>query len=125
MQAEALTLAQLADAQIEKIDDLLGVEIPEPDKRLFQVAEDLKDADLFTAEPFYLPRLRMTERTKTEDWKGLDPWLYDRIRDGLISKDATLLPGQWVLLDTIQRPDTTRRKDSTEDSDAYTHKATD
>lgn len=125
MQAEALSLSQLAEDQKEKISDLFGVEVPNPPTKLFQVAEDLIATDLFTAEPFYLPRLRMSESFKIDGWKSVDSWLYDRIRDGLINKDATLLPGQWVLLDTIKRPNTTRRKDSIEDSDQYSHLSSD
>ena len=68
--------------------------------------ERIKNWEAMGFELHYLPPMDMTEDADFPGWeKKPDSWFYKEIAAGRIAKDATLLPGAWVLVDGRQKPD--------------------
>ena len=68
--------------------------------------ERIKNWETMGFELHYLPPIDMTEDADFPGWeKKPDSWFYDQVAKGNLPKDATLLPGAWVLVDGRQKPD--------------------
>ena len=68
--------------------------------------ERIKNWEAMGFELHYLPPMDMTEDADFPGWeKKPRRWFYEEIADGRIAKDATMLPGAWVLVDGRQKPD--------------------
>ena len=67
--------------------------------------ERMKNWEAMGFELHYLPPIDMTEDADFPGWeKKPRSWFYEEIAAGHIAKDATLLPGAWVLVDGRQKP---------------------
>ena len=67
--------------------------------------ERIKNWERMGFELHYLPPIDMTEDADFPGWeKKPNPWFYKEIAAGRIAKDATMLPGAWVLVDGRQKP---------------------
>lgn len=96
---------KLVAEQSAAISGFFGIEVPKPGDWLFEAAAKVRQAMLFSAEPFYLPRIQLAEGLSFPGLKSpLDPWLYDQIRAKRVDADADLLPGEWILFDVTRRP---------------------
>src|SRR3989344_5023930 len=68
--------------------------------------ERIKNWEAMGFELHYLPPMDMTEDADFPGWeKKPRRWFYEEIADGRIAKDATMLPGAWLLVDGRQKPD--------------------
>src|SRR3990167_4885092 len=67
--------------------------------------ERIKNWERMGFELHYLPPIDMTEDADFPGWeKKPERWFYEAIAAGRIAKDATMLPGAWVLIDGRQKP---------------------
>src|SRR3989338_3402282 len=67
--------------------------------------ERIKNWDAMGFELHYLPPIDMTLDADFPGWeKKPHRWFYEEIAAGRIAKDATMLPGAWVLVDGRQKP---------------------
>src|SRR3989344_2495650 len=67
--------------------------------------ERMKNWEAMGFELHYLPPIDMTEDADFPGWeKKPRSWFYEEIAAGHIAKDATMLPGAWVLVDGRQKP---------------------
>ncbi|OGL79105.1 hypothetical protein A3E39_02570 [Candidatus Uhrbacteria bacterium RIFCSPHIGHO2_12_FULL_60_25] len=67
--------------------------------------ERIKNWETMGFELHYLPPMDMTEDADFPGWeKKPQRWFYEEIAAGRIAKDATMLPGAWVLVDGRQKP---------------------
>src|SRR3989344_5682787 len=68
--------------------------------------ERIKNWDAMGFELHHLPPIDMTLDAAFPGWeKKPRRWFYEEIAAGRIAKDATVLPGAWVLIDGRQKPD--------------------
>src|SRR3989344_3622343 len=68
--------------------------------------ERIKNWDAMGFELHYLPPIDMTLDADFPGWEKMpNRWFYEEIAAGRIAKDATMLPGAWVLIDGRQKPD--------------------
>lgn len=97
---------KLVAAQRRAIARFFGAEMPNPPDRLFEVAERIRQGELFKAEPFYLPRRQLSAGLQ---YPGLtvppSHWFFRQIKEERVAEGANWLPGQWVILDVSSRPD--------------------
>lgn len=108
----AVNVEKLVAAQRQVVASFSGKEVPMPPDRLFEVAEKIREAKLFKAEPFYLPRRSLEAGSLRADSRipGLEippsNWSYERITGkGIPEQGADMLPNQWGILDVSRRPD--------------------
>ena len=67
--------------------------------------ERIKNWERMGFELHYLPPIDMTEDADFPGWeKKPHSWFYEEIANGTLPKDATMLPGAWVLVDGRQKP---------------------
>ena len=67
--------------------------------------ERIKNWERMGFELHYLPPIDMTDDADFPGWeKKPHRWFYEAIAAGRIAKDATMLPGAWVLVDGRQKP---------------------
>lgn len=102
---------KLAKSQVEKASRFFGIEIPQipqPGDWLFEVVAKNEKEKLFDVnklKPFFLPGRQLAEDVNFPGLKHpLAPWIYIRMRLGIVDKDVDWLPEGWILLDTTERP---------------------
>ncbi len=80
-------------------------EIPYPPQELVDALKRVKEQGVNSFEPHYLPPIILKEEDDYPGWKvkPLD-WYWGLITVGNIDKDAAKLPGAWVIVDGMQKP---------------------
>src|SRR3989344_4081304 len=98
--------SELMKQEAAKLSAFFGESIPVPPLPREITPERIKNWERLGFELHYLPPMDMTEDADFPGWeKKPRRWFYEEIADGRIAKDATMLPGAWVLVDGRQKPD--------------------
>ena len=103
---EAPELSKLREEEAATLKAFFGEPITVPPLPREITPERIKNWEAMGFELHYLPPMDMTEDADFPGWeKKPRRWFYEEIADGRIAKDATMLPGAWVLVDGRQKPD--------------------
>src|SRR3989338_2215424 len=103
---EAPELSKLREEEAAKLKAFFGEPITVQPLPHEITPERIKNWEAMGFELHYLPPMDMTEDADFPGWeKKPRRWFYYEIADGNLPKDATLLPGAWVLVDGRQKPD--------------------
>jgi len=96
----------LMKQEAAKLKAFFGESITVPPLPREITPERIKNWETMGFELHYLPPMDMTEDADFPGWeKKPEHWFYEEIANGTLPKDATLLPGAWVLVDGRQKPD--------------------
>ncbi len=90
--------------------------VPTPSFELLDTLARAYEFNFTTLEPIYLPRVQFTQDATFPGWKVRpNDVFWRKISEGEIAQDAASLPGDWILFDTIFRPDYNRGRQLHED----------
>ena len=97
--------SELMKQEAAKLSAFFGESITVPPLPREITPERIKNWERLGFELHYLPPMDMTEDADFPGWeKKPRSRFYEEIAAGRIAKDATLLPGAWVLVDGRQKP---------------------
>jgi len=105
---EILTSSQLIEKTREELHRKFAVEISvsEPPALLLETHKVAEDEGFGFFEPLYLPRGEYREDSVyPPDWIKPESWYWEQIKTGMISTDAAIFAGTWILFDRSKRPD--------------------
>jgi len=102
---EAPEFSKLREEEAAKLKAFFGESITVPPLPREITPERMKNWERMGFELHYLPPIDMTDDADFPGWeKKPHRWFYEAIAAGRIAKDATMLPGAWVLVDGRQKP---------------------
>lgn len=97
---------RLVASQEAAIGDFFGedIQLEAPSQLFFDTLETAEDMGL-QLHPIFFPHVELEETEDLPGWKAKpESWYWERIKDGSLSEDASILGGFWGLLDTSTRP---------------------
>lgn len=95
----------IVEAQLETWDEFFGGQIPEIPPRLPEILRRAR-GEGFTFRLHILPNIVLNQDAEYPGWKVRpEPWFWEQIRTGGLPKDAAILSGDLLLVETIQKPD--------------------